>query len=118
MGLKDKLLGQSDQSASIDYVNLDSAPYQPKAGASNLTVHVATIFDRSDVEAIKDAVYDGDMVIADITRFRTTGTTVEQVIDDLKALVREVDGDIAQKGDDQIIITPRDVGISREKIGN
>jgi hypothetical protein len=31
-------------------------------------------------------------------------------------VAREVDGDIVQKGDDQLIITPTGVGISREKL--
>lgn len=117
MGLKDKLLGTQDKSMSKEYVDLDSGSISRSSNIDDMTVHVASIFDRSDVEHIKDVIYDGDMVIADITRFRTTDTTIKQVTDDLRALAKEVDGDIAQKGDDQIIITPRAVRISREKIG-
>ena len=37
--------------------------------------------------------------------------------DELKQVAHEVGGDIVQKEDDQIIITPGGVGISRSKLG-
>jgi len=81
-----------------------------------MTVRIAEISDQQDVIAIKDAVYDGDFVIADITRLRTTDRTVQHVIDELQQVAAEVDGDIVQKGDDQIIVAPTGVVISREKL--
>ncbi|MFB6174218.1 MAG: cell division protein SepF, partial [Halobacteriales archaeon] len=65
---------------------------------------------------IKDAVYDGDLVIADITRLRTDDSTVERVTDELRQVAREIGGDIVQKGDDQLIVTPTGVSISRQKL--
>jgi SepF-like predicted cell division protein (DUF552 family) len=42
---------------------------------------------------------------------------MERVTDELRQVAREVGGDIVQKGDDQIIVTPGGVGVSREKLG-
>lgn len=81
-----------------------------------MTVHIAEISGQQDVVAIKDAVYDGDFVIADITRLRTQDRTVEHIIDELQQVAREVDGDIVQKGDDQLIVAPTGVTISRQKL--
>jgi len=81
-----------------------------------MQVHIAEIGDQSDIIPIKDAVYDGDFVIADITRHSTSDRTIEHIIDELRQVAREVDGDIVQKGDDQIVITPTGVSISREKL--
>ena len=115
MGFMSKILG--DRSGSTeDYVELDLDDFDTASAEAAVQVHIAEIDGQEDVIAIKDAVYDGDLVIADITRLRTKDSTVEHVIDELRQVAREVGGDIVQKGDDQLIVTPSGIGISREKL--
>jgi len=116
MGFMNKLIGDSGASRRTDdYIDLDgvSAP-EPEADTQ---VHIARISEKQDVIDIKDTVYAGDIVIADITRHTTQDRTMEQITDELQQVARGVGGDIVQKDDDQIIITPRGVKISREKLG-
>jgi len=115
MGFMDKILGAEGRTVE-DYVELDVGDVDDGT-AAQFEVHIAEIGNQEDVIAIKDAVYDGDLVVADITRLRTSDTTMERVTDELRQVAREVGGDIVQKGDDQIIVTPGGVGISREKLG-
>lgn len=115
MGFMETILGSEPRSTE-DYVELDAEGFDVGAGEARTQVHVAEIDDQQDVIAIKDAVYDGDLVIADITRLRTGDSTVERVVDELRQVTKEVDGDIVQKGDDQLIVTPTGVKISREKL--
>ena len=117
MGFMRKILGEHTNRSAEDYVELDIEDVETAASDSHMQVHIAEIGGQRDVISIKDAVYDGDLVIADITRLRTGDTTVERIIDELRQVAREVDGDIVQKGDDQLIITPTGLGISREKLG-
>jgi len=114
MGFMDRILGGKSQTTE-DYVELDLDDVDTQAEA-RLQIHIAEIDGQEDVIAIKDAVYDGDIIIADITRLRTKDRTTEHVIDELRQTAKEVGGDIVQKGDDQIIVTPSGVGISREKL--
>ena len=116
MGIMNKILGDGTNHAIEDYMELDLEDVQTAAGNASIRVHIAEIGNQQDVIAIKDAVYDGDLVIADITRHSTTDSTVEHITDELRQVAREVDGDIVQKGDDQLIITPTGVEISREKL--
>ena len=83
-----------------------------------MSVHVAKIDGQQDVIAIKDAIYDGDLVVADITRHSTQDRTAEHIIDELRQVASEVSGDIIVKGEegDQLIITPAGVKVSREKL--
>ncbi|MFB6118078.1 cell division protein SepF [Halosegnis sp.] len=115
MGLMSKLLGGGDRNTG-DYVELDIDDFDDAGTSAGTQVHIATIGDKGDVIPIKDAVYDGDMVVADITRHTTTDRTMEHISDELKQVADEVGGDIIQKDDDQLIITPGGVGISREKL--
>ena len=116
MGLMSKLLGGGSVSTE-DYVELDVDDFDTDASGARVQIRFAEISDKNDVIDIKDAVYDGDIVVADILRHTTSDRTMEHITDELKQVAREVGGDIVQKEDDQIIITPGGVGISRSKLG-
>jgi hypothetical protein len=117
MGIINKLVNGGQSHSTDDYVTLDLDDFDTaRGGEARTQVHIAEIGGQQDVIAIKDAVYDGDIVIADVTRLRINDSTMEHIIDDLQQVAREVDGDIVQKGDDQIIIVPQGCGISRRKL--
>ncbi|MFC4249242.1 cell division protein SepF [Natribaculum luteum] len=117
MGFMNKILGGTQSRSTEDYVELDLDDVSESASEAAMSVHIAEIDGQASAIDIKDAVYDGDVVIADITRLRTKDSTAEHIIDELRQVAQEVDGDIVQKGDDQIIITPTGVRIGREKLG-
>ncbi|MFB6123577.1 MAG: cell division protein SepF [Haloferacaceae archaeon] len=116
MGIMSKILGSGGSRSTEDYVELSLDDVDTARGEAGMTVHIAEIKQKRDAMPIKDAVYDGDFVVADITRLSPSDSTVEHIIEDLRRVAREVDGDIVVKGDDQIIITPTGVNISREKL--
>jgi hypothetical protein len=116
MGIMNTLLSGGQTHSTDDYVTLDLDDFDTARAEADTQVHIAEIGGQSDVIAIKDAVYDGDIVIADVTRLRINDSTMEHIIDDLQQVAREVDGDIVQKGDDQIIVVPQSVSISRRKL--
>ncbi|WP_135533861.1 MULTISPECIES: cell division protein SepF [Halostella] len=117
MGLMSKILGDRNSRSTGDYVELNPDDFDAGTSEAAMEVHIAEIAGKEDVIDIKDAVYDGDLIIADITRLRTEDPTVEHITDELRQVAEEVGGDIVQKGDDQIIVTPTGVSISREKLG-
>ncbi len=117
MGFMEKLLGGRESRKTSDYVELDVEELESGAEEAMMQIHIAEIDGKEHLIDIKDAVYDGDVVIADITRLRTQDKTVEHIVDELRQVAREVDGDIVQKGEDQLIVTPTGVRISREKLG-
>jgi SepF-like predicted cell division protein (DUF552 family) len=114
MGFMERILGDQARSTG-DYVELDAGDLETEVEADTL-VYVAEIAGQQDVMAIKDAVYDGDLVIADITRMTTEDRTTEHVIDELRQVAEEVGGDIAHASDDQLIVAPSGVKISRQKL--
>ncbi len=116
MGLMSSLIGSEASTQADEYVELDIDDLETASGGAAMNVHVAEVSDQRDTIDIKDAVYDGDLVIADITRLRTEDRTVEHIVDELRQVADEVGGDIVQKGDDQLIVTPTGVKISREKL--
>jgi len=118
MGLMSSLIGSEASGQAEEYVELDLDDLETASGGAAMNVHVAEVSDQRDTIDIKDAVYDGDLVIADITRHTTQDRTMEHITDELKQVAKEVQGDIVQKDDDQLIITPTGVSISRERLGH
>ncbi|WP_330631081.1 cell division protein SepF [Halocatena halophila] len=121
MGFMDRLLseggGRSHQHTVDDYVEIDLDALDSEVPDAGTNIHVAKLDNKQDVIVIKDAIYDGDIVIADITRHSTSDRTMEHITDELKQVANEVGGDIVQKDDDQLIITPSGIGVSRKKLG-
>jgi SepF-like predicted cell division protein (DUF552 family) len=118
MGLMSSILGESGSSRKTDdYVELNADDFDTSGADVDRQIRIAQISDTQDVIEIKDAVYDGDIVIADIIRHSTQDRTMEHISDELKQVTDEVGGDIVQKDDDQLIITPSGVGISRDRLG-
>jgi len=115
MGFMEKILGGSGRSTE-DYVELDLGDVETGTADARTTIHIAEIDDQEDVIAIKDAVYDGDVVLADITRLRTEDSMTEHLVEELRQVANEVGGDIVQKGDDQLIVAPAELSISRQKL--
>ena len=117
MGLMSRIIGGNQSRTAEDYVELNLDDVSTGTAQAAMQVHIAEVSGQADAIDIKEAVYDGDIVIADITRLRTEDSTVEHIVDELRQVAQEVDGDIVRKGDDQIIITPTGVRVSREKLG-
>jgi SepF-like predicted cell division protein (DUF552 family) len=118
MGLMSTIFGESGGSRRTeDYVELSANGLPMDEVGAQSNIHIARIGDKTDVIDIKDAVYDGDIVVADITRHTTSDRTMEHITDELKQVAREVGGDIVQKDDDQLLITPAGVSISRQRLG-
>ena len=116
MGLMNNLLGEQSARDTDAYVDLEGVDQNGDGQRVSMQVHIAEIAEQSDVIPIKDAVYDGDLVVADITRLRTNDRTADHIVEELRQVAEEVQGDIVKKGDDQLIVTPSAVKINREKL--
>jgi len=118
MGLMSTIFGETGGPRHTDdYIELNADNVAEGDAGAEMHLHIAKIGDKTDVIDIKDAVYDGDVVVAEITRHSTSDRTMEHIIDELKQVAKEVDGDIVQKDEDQLIIAPTGVRISRAQLG-
>ena len=118
MGLMDRLIGeQGSNSSPAHYVELDIDDFEAADAGTGTRLRVAKINGQRDAVAIKNAIYDGDIVVADITPRATRDRTMKRVSADLQQVVQEVGGDIVQKDDDQLIVTPNGVSIDRKRLG-
>lgn len=118
----DSILGRgSSPTAESDYMELDLASFESNSGDSSpasMYVKIASINDLKDTPRVKDEIYNGNIVIVDVSRLKMDKITYERVLKDLRAVAHDINGDIVGLGDQKyVILTPTSVKISREKIG-
>lgn len=116
MGILNDLLGGSTSTENLDsYVELDADQASVTETAQH-TIHIAEYNNQSDLMDVKDAMYDGDIVLLDVHHLAGEERTMNRLIEELRRVCEDVGGDIVQKGDEQVIIAPRGCAISREKL--
>ena len=117
--LIDTLLGRSTATTENDYMDLDlSAFEEADSGTAAVYVKIASIGDLKESPRIKDEVYSGNIVVVDIQRLKMDKIMYERVLKDFKEVAKDVNGDIIGLGDQRyVIVTPKGVKISRDRIG-
>lgn len=105
-----------------EYFDLGAVTDEDDTGTTNGTtrsplVRLAEVETQRDLLAVKDALYDGHVVIVYTDRLGRSELTEQLVIDELLSAVRETDGDIVKKVNGQIIATPGPFAVGRDKIG-
>ena len=102
-----------------DYVELDLGQYEAvmERGHGEVYVKVAELGSLNDLTDLKKEIYDGNVVLVDIAKIKKDKMLIDRAIKDLKKVVTDVQGDIAEVGEkDQILVTPSHVRIDRTKV--
>ena len=117
MGLGSLFKSKKEETSAEDYKDLDIGIYESTERPA-LLIKIATVTDLKGSQAIKNQVYDGHVVVVDISRLKQDKITFERIMKDFKQVSSDVGGDIVGLGDQQyVIISPRNVKISRDRIG-
>jgi SepF-like predicted cell division protein (DUF552 family) len=118
MSIVEKILGGGNRRTANEYEELDLEQYEEEDVKPEVRrhVHIAELRGQEGVMDVKDLVYDGDIVLADVSHFSSNDKRFESLMEEFRQVADEVGGDIVQKGDDQVIITPGSIAVSREKI--
>jgi len=122
MGIFDNVFGGKKDTPTADdaYMPLDLQNYEGKAGEREMAtmfVKIACVTDIKDCPRIKDEVYNGNIVIIDITKLKLDKIMFDRVMGDIRAVAHDVNGDIIGLGDQRyVIVVPTGVRISREKL--
>ena len=117
MGLIDKIFGGKQETVSVDeYEELDLSEYEAELAEGETYIRVVEVTGLNEVPEIRRQVYDGNIVIAEITFIKHDKLTLDRIIKDLRQLAEDVGGDIVGLGEDYIIVTPLGIKIDRNKI--
>ncbi len=118
--LIDKILGSNVKSATSadDYTEIDLSKYEEvlEDEPAETYIKIAEITNINQVAALKQEVYNGNILMIDISNIRSDELLRDRVLKELKDVVVDVHGDIAGVKGSTVIVTPTGVKIDRSKI--
>jgi hypothetical protein len=93
-----------------------SEPVENKEANGKTYLKAMPLRDLSDLEAIKEEVNNGNILILRITPLANKSIEdVKQAVNDLYAFAESISGDIARLGEERIVLCPPKIRIWREK---
>lgn len=116
----DKLIGSGKKVKSEveDYQELDLSEFEEGFGdePTNAFVRIAELSGLDMMPELKKQVYEGNILMIDVSPARNDKLIFDRAVKDLKQVVNDVHGDIAMIKEDQVIVTPRGIRIDRQKL--
>jgi SepF-like predicted cell division protein (DUF552 family) len=98
----------------IDLGDIDIEGLDLESGAGGMELRVAEVTTFEDLGPVIDQVYDGNMILVDISALSTDDSAMRRVANELKSVARDVNGDVAGVGKNILAVTPTGVFINRE----
>jgi SepF-like predicted cell division protein (DUF552 family) len=118
--LMDKFFGATKKSSTgeDEFTELDLSKYEEVVGEepAETYVRVAELTNLNDLALLKKEVYEGNILMIDISTIKNDKLMLDRALKDLKDVVIDVHGDIAGLKEDQVLVTPTGIKIDRSKI--
>ncbi len=118
--IMDKIFGSgTGPTNSVDeYTELDLGKYEEimDEEPAETYIRVAELTNLNELPGLKKEVYDGNILMIDISNIKADKLLLDRALKDLKDVVADVRGDIAGIKDDQVLVTPSGIRIDRSKI--
>lgn len=116
MGILDSFL-TTETGDDGDFIELTDDNLKATESGTDATIYLADIDGQRDTMAIKDALYNGNIIFANTKSIEINEKMNEsRVMDELRDVISEIDGDIVKDGNGNVILAPKGIGISREKL--
>ena len=107
-----KPVPESEKFIDLGDIDIEGLELESSAGGMELRVAEVNTFD--DLGPVIDQVYDGNMILVDISALSTDDAAMRRVANELKSVARDVNGDVAGVGKNILAVTPTGVYINRE----
>ncbi|HMK47591.1 MAG TPA: cell division protein SepF [Methanocella sp.] len=116
-GFLSKVLGSKPASENEEYTEIDFGAMEQQVGSgpAETYVRVAELSGLGQIPELKREIYNGNIVVVDITLIKSDNLTRDRALKDLKQVAADVRGDIAGIGDHMIIVTPMSIKVDRTK---
>ena len=113
----DKSTPKSDDYST--YIDLDKYEKDIDLGAeaAETYIRIAVFTNLEQIPMLKKEIYDGNVLIVDISNIKADERLRNHLFNELKDVVLDVHGDIVGMKDNNILVTPTGIKVDRRKIG-
>lgn len=99
----------------VEYLDLGSMYFEGEANSGNL-IKLAEIYRYEDLNKIIQGAYDGNIILIDYSPIANDHDSLRRITSELKAVARDVNGDVAAIENNILILAPNGIKIDRSKI--
>jgi SepF-like predicted cell division protein (DUF552 family) len=107
------------ESGEEEYINLGDLLEKERGDRgvpASTYIKVADLIDVTDIQVLSRHVYDGNILVLNITNVARDKERYKKLTEELTKLVKDVDGDLAGIGPQILAICPSGIRIDRERI--
>lgn len=117
--IKELLFGPMPKPTADEYAELDLSQYEEALDEepAETYIRVAELNSLDGIPDLKKEIYNGNIVIVDITLIKRDQMVLERALRDLRDVADDIDGDVAGLGEDLVITTPTGIKIDRARMG-
>ena len=103
---------EADQYIDLGALNFDEE--SPLGGKG--MIKLAEIYRYEDLSPIVQPAYSGNIIIIDYSAIANDELTLKRITNELKAVARDTNGDVAAIGHNMIVVAPNGLKIDRHKV--
>lgn len=114
-----KFKSESPPGEPDKYIDLADIPFEGEdigAFPAKMNVKVAELHRYEDLGDLTNYVYNGNILLLDFTPIANDNLTLRRITNELRAVSKDVGGDVAGISKNLLIVTPEGVRIDRTKI--
>lgn len=105
-----------DKAGMRKFIDLNDFKFQEETEETRSIIRVAEIRKLEDVRKIGQYIYDGDILIIDCTQVASEDYLMKRVTEEVKRLVKDINGDVAGVSKSFLVVTPPGIAIDRNRI--
>ncbi len=98
----------------IDLGDIDLEGLELESSVAGMEVRVAEVNSLEELEPIVDEVYNGNLILVDISGLAGDETSLRRIGNELKSVARDINGDVAGVGKNFLAVAPNGVVINRQ----
>jgi SepF-like predicted cell division protein (DUF552 family) len=112
--IRDERRAEADSDKFIDLGEMDIADLEMDGPGGAFQVKVAEIHRFEDLSNVTTEVYKGNVLVVDFGAISSDDTAMRRMSNELKAVARDVHGDVAGIAKNMLVVTPGGVTIDRK----
>lgn len=105
---------EADSDKFIDLGEMDTSEFELEGESARLEVKVAELHRFEDLANVTTQVYKGNILVIDFSAIASDDTAMRRMSNELKAVARDVKGDVAGIAKSMLVVTPAGMMIDRK----
>lgn len=98
------------------FIDLNDYKFQEELEETRSVIRVAEVRRLEDVRKIGQYIYEGDILIIDCTAISSEEYIMKRITEEVKRLVKDINGDVAGVSKSFLVVTPPGIAIDRNRI--